>query len=467
MPLASGGDRVVSGAMTPTRVLPFFVFLLAAMGCGAGGLPRDISGCDDAACRQAVVVQIFNDQGAEAAAAQLRALPQPEERIAIILYLFETQPERSTLLCRELPDGPTQARCQRATHRPHLWTPARVEATATTKRTASGPLTSYLLPSADQRSSFTGSALGAARCTRHPDPRSCLTQDAVANTLQGRAERGARSCKAIDKSPWREECFFNIAEAALERNRSAGYVDATNLCLNAGDFTANCIAHLSLVMAGSAPSSTEADPGKWVAILESARVIEGAWATRDPAFGALLVDRYWADVAASAFAGSTAVTGDLYRVLPSGAWPHVRAAAALRLVALDWDESRTLDAWLALLRGALDTRSVAAEAKKQAVRFLDVPDRWASDQPGDDLIPAIFYMGTSRRTTVADVDEDLTLCLLEALGRREPPPTALLEAAARDPRPAVAWTASRLLNPDANSPPAAAPSEPSESTPAP
>jgi hypothetical protein len=454
--------------MSANRLLLAIALSFAGLSCGSGGLPDDISGCEDAACRQAVVVKVFDEQGAEAAAVQLRQMEQPEERIATILFLFETQPERSTQLCRELPAGPTQARCQRATNRPHLWTPARVETEATTKRTAPGPLTSYLLPDADQASVFTGSALSAARCTRHPDPRSCLTQDAVANTLQGRAERGSRSCKAIDKSPWREECFFNIAEAALERNRSAGYVDAINLCLDAGDFTANCIAHLSLVMAGSAPSSTESDPAKWVSILEAARVIEGAWASRDAEFGLLLVDRFWADVAAAAFAGSKAVTGDLFRVLPSGAWPHVRAAAALRLVALDWDEGRTLDAWLALLRAAMEVKSTAVEPKRQAVRFLDVPDRWAKDLPGDELIPAIFYMGTSRRTTVADTDEDLTLCLLEALGRREPLPTALLEAASADPRPAVAWTAKRLLNPEANSPPPVpTPSAPSEATPDP
>jgi hypothetical protein len=151
--------------------------------------------------------------------------------------------------------------------------------------------------------------------------------------------------------------------------------------------------------------------------------------------------------------GAATVTGDPLDHVPEIAIPHVRAAAAWRLLELEGRGERTLESWVDVLEAALERRSKpgpAAAAEEvltedgKPPRFKGKVDMWTRDQAEDEVRPAALYLGTSRRTTSEDSRTDLALVILEAAARMEPPWTELLEAGSSHPAEPVQWTAGRL-----------------------
>ena len=69
---------------------------------------------------------------------------------------------------------------------------------------------------------------------------------------------------------------------------------------------------------------------------------------------------------------------------------------------------------------------------------------WPRDKGEDGQRPAELYLGTSRRTVSKDLRTDLTLVILEAAARMDPPWTELLQAGGRHTEEPVRWTAARL-----------------------
>ena len=83
--------------------------------------------------------------------------------------------------------------------------------------------------------------------------------------------------------------------------------------------------------------------------------------------------------------------------------------------------------------------------RRSDATFRAAADLWPSDQPDEDTLPAVAYLGTGRRTVSADPTIDLTLCVLEAVGRSPPVPSLIMEQGAAHPDPLVSWTAKRLM----------------------
>ena len=124
--------------------------------------------------------------------------------------------------------------------------------------------------------------------------------------------------------------------------------------------------------------------------------------------------------------------------------PHIIAAAALRLVTLT-PAPTSLSTLSRDLAAALQRRTAALEPPGGQPSPSAIVDHWPADLPGEDGIPAAFFLGSARRPVSDDLATDQLLALLEALGQREPLPRALIAQAAAHPDPVVQWSVKRLL----------------------
>ena len=100
---------------------------------------------------------------------------------------------------------------------------------------------------------------------------------------------------------------------------------------------------------------------------------------------------------------------------------------------------------VAALLGHLQSGEGKAAARRSETTFRAAADLWPSDLPGEETIPAIAYLGTARRTVSEDPTIDLTICVLEAVGRSPPVPSLIMKQGAAHPDPLVSWTAKRLV----------------------
>jgi hypothetical protein len=417
------------------------LWLLLSCDPAPASLPARIEDCPDAACRQEWILHPEHSDPATQAAA-LQTITQPEERILLIQQILSANPRQPPEICNQLPSGDALRYCERIQDRPHLSEQPPAPSTPHA-RPGGGPANTEL--GGGSEGGFVPRLSAATSgCEEAVDARACRSQEALRSAAGGQLEAAARSCLAISAGRWRGECMFSAAEQALEDG--APYARAFQLCMAAEPFTQQCHSHLISAMAIRSPGAT-APASDWERSISRAGQITGAWADIDPMLGGLMVDRFWSEAVRLSYLEQPAV-GDPLDHLPPESWPHIRAAVVWRLVESAETPAADLKAWTEQGEAALASRAespVAAMTVHQRRRLsLQVQDYWVSDRPGEEDIPATFFLATARRPTDPDPRTDLQLCILESLARQDHAPSGLFDAAAQSGVAVIAWSARRL-----------------------
>jgi hypothetical protein len=270
-------------------------------------------------------------------------------------------------------------------------------------------------------------------------------------------ESVAGACLAVEDRVWSQECFFQSAERWSEVTRGLRYREAVELCMGSGEFRGDCLEHILVATARRvAPRADSAGAEQWGAVGQVVEGVRKTWDTRSPTLGevpegmgVLMADRLWSYVLHHAYHRAGVLTGTPLDFVPETVSPHVRSA--LTAVLYERRESDVdLDGWVAVARGALEgrARTVDAELAETAGPVLDAAIHrgpvWFVDRPGDERIPATWYLGRARRAVSSDVDADLAIGLLHAAVATPPVSTGLLEQGQAHPDPLVRWTADHL-----------------------
>lgn len=397
--------------------------------------------CPDADCRQAEIMEQWEDDAA-AATERIAAMADPIEKVAVITRLTETHPGQTMALCSQL-SGDAATRCKRLNHRPHLRAvppPPQIN-----QRPAAGPQSPNILPSISEPFA-SAAALPALGCEDSGEPKSCRSQKSIEAAREGRARTAVSLCRGMPGDlVWKEECIFHAAEQLLASGSHARLADASAMCLSTGSFAANCLAHLTRRSSLDAPPASTPGRGPWTPILAAAEVLDGYWQPLDPQFAALAIDRLWADALSRSYARSAQIVGNPLDLLPAATRPHIHAAAALRMLGTAEDRTGALADWQARLDAALSQRVERPIPPSKVPLQASFTGLWPSDGPGEEDIPAAFGPGNTRRPISDDVATDRLLAILEAAARSLPPYTALLEEAKDSGDPLVQWNATRLL----------------------
>ncbi|MFT5684830.1 MAG: hypothetical protein ACI8RZ_005775 [Myxococcota bacterium] len=396
--------------------------------------------CPTADCRQAEILDLWPTDPA-AATEHITALADPIEKVAVITTLTEGNPGQTTELC-ELLDGDARTRCRRLNHRPHL----RIAPPppVVSRRPAPGPETPNVLPDIPEPFAKTA-AIPALGCSENAEPRSCRAQKAIEAAREGKARTAVGLCRGMPGEPvWQSECVFHAAEKLLAPGGLTRLTDAGEMCLSAGEFAANCLAHLTRRLSTEAPPASTPGTGPWTPILAAAETLDGYWREKDPVFGALTIDRLWADSLSRSYARTPQIVGNPLDLLPAAAHPHIHAAAALRLLGTAEDRTGSLADWQAQLTEGLAVRAERPLPPSEVPLDADFTDFWPEDAPGEETIPAAFGPGNTRRPMSADAETDQLLAILEAAARSQPPYPALLAEAAGHADETVRWNAKRL-----------------------
>ncbi|MDG1481209.1 MAG: hypothetical protein P8R54_16575 [Myxococcota bacterium] len=416
---------------------------LLFLGCGDDAPEGLLSACDgDADCEIAAAVAAWPAEP-DTVLAAINDHALPEARIAIVGHILQAHPQGSERLCPSLPEGAARDRCAQLSGRPHLWQAVR-PAQPLAPRAGGGPSSTEIAPVLGVKTRWTGLSAADDPCTEDADHTGCLIASALEAVGRRQAQQSAALCLNIHEERWQGECMFLSAEAAVRRWGPHGYGDAVELCIAAEPFSQNCHSHSLMLMADLAPSAADGQPGAWGDVILAATAVRTAWSWRDPQMAALAGDRLWSEVTGRAYAGAHEVNGNPLAALPEAAHPHVRAAAVRRLVDMEGAEAHDLTGWVNRAEHALAARSRAA-ARRSDATFRAAADLWPLDRSGEETIPAIAYLGTGRRTVSTDPTIDLTLCVLEAIGRSPPVPASIMEQGAAHPDPLTAWTAARLV----------------------
>jgi len=403
--------------------------------------PATVPECPDAACRRALIEAAADPATAAALIAQV---PSPEERLAVVSTLVTANPEGSAALCEALPPGAERHACASVTSRPHLWAkpPPRKQARAA-PRTAPGP--SSTMPMAVLRSAsvFADVEPDAGACTTAADLRACAFEQAVVHARAGKARRSAAVCARIDGQRWGWECNFRAAEATIRARRSAGYADALDLCVGAGEFRPGCVQKIGVGLMALAPAST-ATAAEWAPVLAAVSTMAAAWQSRDAERTPEVLGAYWSGALAFAYSRSEQVTGDPLDALTDSALvPHIRCAAAHRLLQVAPTAAGDLAGWGAAVSEAL-ARRAPGPAAISGRDLVGLSDYWSRDEGEDGAVPALHAFGVTRRTYAEEPTVDARICVLEAAAQLSPPRDGLLAEGAEDAHASVRWTAERL-----------------------
>lgn len=359
------------------------------------------------------------------------------------MQLVEAAPGGTARLCEQLEPGPAQRRCVSVQERPHL----RFELPAGELeggRSGGGPTTRHSLPADHVVSPLADVPPLTAQCDDTHDPNSCQGSRAQQRALQGDVAAVAGLCAAMSEPRWREECLFSAAETIVDSLGAEGYAGASDLCLGSGRFASNCQFHLIIHLAARLPVGEPA-PGGWEAAIAIAGVVQQRWRDLEPDFGAVVHQRFWAEVTFRAFLERETLSGELLDVLPIEAAPHVRAAVAWRLLRLERGEMLSLEDWVVRLTEALAARQEVEAPNTRAPLYIEVDDLWGWDREDDAQVPALPYLTSARRAVSLDLEEDLTICVLEAVARHAKQADSVLLDGTSSAYPLAAWTAERLL----------------------
>lgn len=377
----------------------------------------------------------------KASVEQLMAIGDPITRMGVLETLLLDHPEITTDFCPRLPPGPERVRCSRVVQRPHLWTPR--QPARPTKRPASGPSRTYILPEQFPDPFQDVSPRPPKICDEGPDPFGCQLHKASEAAKRKEGELAAAICRVREDGKWRQECFFHAAEHRLRLDNPEGYGAAVDLCAGSGSFGSDCLLHLHGIFKLNVTPTATSGPERWEQATADIDQALKRWADQ-PAFAAWVRDLLWSHVLRRVYLRSEQVVGNPLDHLPADLAPHVRAAAAFRLMRdTDPEQPLSLAAWQVKLTETLARRAPRGEAWVKTGK-VDHVDMWERDGPGDETIPAVFFLGFSRRATDPDPEIDGLIALLEAAARQEVVLKGVLADGRSHPEPIVRWTANRL-----------------------
>jgi hypothetical protein len=284
-------------------------------------------------------------------------------------------------------------------------------------------------------------------CARDVDPRSCLHRKALNAAQKRDSVLAAQYCQAISNTHirWRWECHFKVAEMFVS-NHETQYRTAADHCFLAKEYSGRCIVGLHHRLAERVPPADSNAEG-WSDVLEIASEIEEYWGDYEKKnLQREIRDSFWGIILLKSYQKAEKITGDPLEYLPEHSHPHIYAAAAFNLIQ-QHREVKSLEQLLLEVQQLLENRSVGIlSRKKKESRVLSIDDFWMRDKTEDIDIPAIGYLGRSRRTYSEDKDEELSICILEAAARKGGYWVELLEKERDSEQMLLQWTARRLLN---------------------
>lgn len=428
--------------MSAFKLTALLLTLGAALASGCDRMPDDLSDCDDLECQRAWVTARWEADPAGTAAA-IGRLPDTVARIALVNALAEAHPGKTADLCRLLPPGDAGRRCQQLNARPHLWQSGAAEARASADGPAQAGL-EVLDPAAPLPSPWAAAPARAVPCPG--DANTCQTDEALRAARQGQPDAVAGACNAIAEDRWRQECYFQAADAMTERPEPGRAADAVRLCLGASTYFSQCLVHVqwaSAKLAPIAPAATAQDWAPMTGYIDAAtRTLEPLDATVAARFERLL----WAEALRVGYGEVEAVNGAPLDALPAELAPLVRAAAVRRLLALELTQGRDLAAWADRIDAALAVRAPTPTKRyREPEKREDLGYLWRDTLPQEAALKTDMFFGGGRRAVSDDPRADGLICLLEAAALLSPPQSSLIAEGLEHSDPLVRWTAARLL----------------------
>jgi hypothetical protein len=414
-----------------------FCLLAMIIGCESGQQP-----CDAPECRREAVLQAW-ESDPEVGLVRLLALPNEVEITAAASKIMTSYPDTVHTLCDKLQAGPTRRWCTHIKNRPHLKGAERRFADPGWQLSKHVEDKPELLPS-----------LGAVvpdpeHCDDQPDRHSCIRDVALANAKLGDAQAASANCEALElrgtpPERWRWDCNFMAAEQVIRHHSYGKYDQAVALCGKAGSYLVACLRHLQGLMARDAPAADEAHPEGWAKLGAAADTVGQHWS--GTTFGAALVDGFWAVSISMSMHSAESPSGDLLEHVPEAAVPHVRAAAAYRVLLDPKAAEQDLDGLVRMSAAVMDKRHKATPRGSRHEDHRIAPVKWSRREGARAGMAMVQYRGMGVRV-VADVPQvDLALCVLEAAARLEPVRTDLLNQGLAHKDARVRWTAEQLLS---------------------
>ena len=320
-------------------------------------LPLVLIGCSSSEplTPQAVVERFEQDEAS--LHQEISALPDPLERQVLVMALAESFPGDTLAFCALL-EGRPMRRCEAINNRPHL---------SEGKRPPE-PLAELMVGWQSPWRDLTGVGSRVDALSRAKEAAS--------------TDEAAAACMAQPEGLYRDECFFQAAEARME----------VQLCLGAGGFAANCLGHLARRTADLAPPSDSPD---WVAFHQQLdqHQLSG--------FLALAYeDRVYALALRSSTARAGSPGGHALDHLQGG-HRHLACGLALRLV------EEQPEAGLAELKALLEARPQPSPARPDPGFALKPQLRELEVAEGQDWT---FLWDNAKRPWL-EGDADLELCL--------------------------------------------------------
>ena len=413
---------------------------MLALGCTETA--PESADCTDAACIEAQVLTLVKTDP-DSAAARLRALP-PLERIAVLDAVMEQDAARAAELCPVLEPATAIDRCRERAARGHLWDKPRTAATTSWTSVHSGGLAA--VPRVTPALANVN-PLPPSECPEDHHQKRCIRSVAQKAAASGDATAALAACRALPADTEQRECAFAAAERLIGADPER-YAAASELCLVSGDFAGQCLGHLARGLARLAPPASQGAAEAWAPVALAADTVKARWAPVDAEYAPIAAQAVWSEATLRAYSLIDVVSGDPLDAVPPEAVPHVRAAAAARLLRKlpkGDHERRDLDSIVTEVAAALAHRAPDDASSKRPQNPMGAVDLWPTDRPGDAAMTAIPYMATSRRTRADDPTADLTICVLEAAARSPEDWSAQLREGADHTDPTVRWTAQRLL----------------------
>ncbi len=426
---------------------PLLLALLT--GCGAAEPAETWADCTEPMCRHALLEQTW------AASPQqvLDSLPglDEQEQVMMVSLLLRSHPDQTATICAGMsPDSAAGQECSRVEARPHLSNGLLQPITAMGSRAGGGPSQNTLPPPRTEPPSWLGDATArASSALEGCAPLSPCVRERAGVAALTNIELAGAICYAGAGEHDRKfylDCVFDAAESLSASAGASGWAQAARLCNAAENFVHGCLHHTVSLVIPDVPPADRPD----IASIEEVRraVATVSAAVGGHALGELYADRIWSQWTWHAYAHAETVSGTLIPLLPPQALPHIRVAAAARMLrGADW--STSLPALADALADALAVvdAPVTTPARRYEVGYKKVSGFWPQDNPQEGSIPATYCAGDGRRPVAKDARIDLQLAILEAAGRQEHRPPASFFAAViqSDAEEWVRWTAARIL----------------------
>ena len=409
------------------------------LGCGAEGPAEQSGGVESADIERAVRA------GPEAAAELIASQPTPESRIATMNDAIQVAENQATAICPHLSEVGLESECDKRASRHHLWV-APEQTQGTVEAGGIGPASSELIHADDTVSRYADVTPSPGSCA--PGDSTCLNPAALEAARSGDADEIAGLCAGLTHQRSREECFFASAELMVGQDWDRRYAGASELCLNAGSYSARCLAHLvnarTIDVSRHGPENVD-----WDDYRASAQVIADTWEDRDPDLFLATTGRFWAGAIKAAVDGAESLDGSLINELPEHT-VHIRAAVAWRLVVGAQGKGRDLQGWTNAVLGMLtaaptETGATYESPPSDTLSTTHLVDLWPASVPVGDGMVVVNYGGTSRRLVASEPVIDSMICVLEAAARvNGSGGVALLKEGIRHQDARIRWTVDRL-----------------------